>query len=232
VQEEDALATLQDPKSNLSEAYLTIRSNLSFSTDHGVPRSLMVTSTREAEGKSTTSVALAMMAGRTGRRTLLIDADMRSPSLHGYLGLHNPVGLSNFLAGDDNWRHLVQETDAKGLFLMPAGPKPPSPAELLSSDRMGFLVTSLLEQFDHILIDAPPLLGLADAPLLSRAVEGVVFVVEAEGVAVRGLNAALDRLRALNTHIYGAVLTKVHSREAGYGYGYGFGYGYGEEKAA
>lgn len=159
-EENDALELLKDPKSALSEAYLSIRSNLAFSTDHGVPRSLMVTSTRPAEGKSTSSLAIATVLGRTGKKVLLLDADMRSPSMHQFMGQTNKMGLSNFLAGENDWRPLVLDTGVKGLHLMPAGPTPPSAAELLSSDRMLMLVRQLTEHFDHIVIDpADPRLG-------------------------------------------------------------------------
>jgi polysaccharide biosynthesis transport protein len=226
-EEEDGLVLLQDAKSILSEAYLSIRSNLAFSTDHGVPRTLMVTSTRPAEGKSTTSLALATVLGRTGKKVLLLDADMRSPSMHKFTDQSNKLGLSNFLAGENDWKQFILDTKMKGLSLLPAGPMPPSAAELLSSDRMLLLVKQLLDHFDHIVIDSPPILGLADAPLLSRAVEGCVFVVEAEGVAVRGVKASLGRLQSVHAHTFGVVLTKLKQRQAGYGYGYGYGYAYG-----
>jgi capsular exopolysaccharide synthesis family protein len=226
---EDALTLLGDPKSMISEAYLSIRSNLAFSTDHGVPSAFMVTSTRPAEGKSTTSLALATVLGRTGKRVLLVDADMRSPSMHQFLGRENKSGLSNFLAGDNEWQNMVIATEQKGLQLLPAGPMPPSASELLSSDRMLMLIRQLGDHFDHIVVDAPPILGLADAPLLSRAVEGCIFVVEAEGVAVRGVKSSLGRLHSVHAHVFGVILTKLKHRQAGYGYGYGHGYGYGND---
>jgi polysaccharide biosynthesis transport protein len=230
VENDDTLAMIKDAKSDLSEAYLSIRSNLAFSTDHGVPRSIMVTSTRAAEGKSTTSYALATVLGRTGKSVLLIDADMRSPSVHDFFGKSNATGLSNFLAGDNDWQQLLQQSAFKGLSLIAAGPMPPSAAELLSSDRMLVLMKQLTEKFDHVIVDAPPILGLADAPLLSRAVEGTIFVVEAEGVSVRGAKTSLERLHSVQAHVLGAVLTKLHRRDAGYGYGYGYGYVYGDKQ--
>ena len=227
IEEGSAVEMLGDAKSVMSEAYLSIRSNLAFSTDHGVPRSFMVTSTRPAEGKSTTSLALATVLGRTGKKVLLVDADMRSPSMHAMLGKDNRLGVSNFLAGENDWQKLVIGTDVKGLHLIPAGPTPPSAAELLSSDRMLLLLRQLLEHFDHIVVDSPPILGLADAPLIAGAVEGCIFVTEAEGVALRGIKAALGRLQSVHAHVFGIVLTKLKQRQAGYGYGYGYGYGHG-----
>lgn len=225
-----SLAALRDVKSPLSEAYLSIRSNLAFSTDHGVPRSIMVTSTRPAEGKSTSSFALAAVLARTGKRVILVDADMRNPSMHKNAEIANNTGLSNVLAGENDLSGLVHPISALGFSVMTAGPQPPNAAELLSSDRMHDLVRQLLEGFDHVIVDSPPILGLADAPLLARAVEGCMMIIEAEGVAARGVKSALGRLQAVQAHIFGAILTKLKDRHAGYGYGYGYGYSYGKDQ--
>lgn len=226
----DVIEDMDDPKSYVSEAYFTIRSNLAFTTDHGLPRSFIVTSTRAEEGKSTTSYALARIIARTGKTVLLVDGDMRSPDVHHVTGVENVVGFSNALAGDDDVRGLVRPTRIKGLSVLTSGPRPPSAAELLSSDRVRSIVLELQRDFDHVVIDAPPILGLSDAPLLSRAVEGVVVVIQAEGVAVRGIRAALDRLRMGGASIFGAVLTKLKANQlSSYGYGYGYGYEYGRK---
>lgn len=228
--DEGLIATLSDAKSQLSEAYLSVRSSLAFSSDHGVPRTLMVTSSRAGEGKSTTAAALAIVLGRTGKRVLLIDGDMRSPSVNALMDRPNERGLSNYLAGQDDWRPLVQDTDFRNISMMASGPVPPSAAELLSGDRVERLLHDLRDTFDHVVVDAPPILGLADAPLLTKSVEGCVFVIEAGGVAVRGLRAALGRLHMVHAHVTGAVLTKLGAQQAGYGYGYGYGYRYGSEQ--
>jgi len=229
---EEAVDLIRDPKSEISEAYLTVRSNLGFLTDHGVPRSLMITSSRASEGKSTTSIAVAMVMARTGKRVILIDADMRSPSLSPFFGVPNDRGLSAYLAGDDDWRSMTSATDTPNLQFIPAGRIPPSAAELLSTDRMRDLVKVLLETVDHVVIDAPPLLGLADSTLLARNVEGVIYVVEAQGLSAHAINVSLQRLRDSHARVFGAVLTKLRRNKAdGYGYGYGYGYGlkYGAE---
>jgi capsular exopolysaccharide synthesis family protein len=226
----DGLKALADVKSAVSEAYLSIRSNLAFSTDHGVPRSFMVTSTRPAEGKSTTSFALAMVLARTGQRVLLIDADMRNPSGHVYAGIANQEGLSNVLAGENDWEKLIAKPDGMAFSVMPAGPQPPNAAELLSSDRMKQLIEQLLGHYTNIVVDSPPILGLADAPLLARSVEGSIMVIEAEGVAARGVKSALARLQSVQAHIFGVVMTKLKDRHAGHSYGYGYGYSYGSDK--
>lgn len=231
--EEDQLENdLNDQKSSVFEAYLSIQTNLAFSTSHGVPKSLMVTSTRAAEGKSTTSIALARILGRIGRKVALIDGDMRSPSLHARLGIANENGLSNFLAGADDLQAMLAPTPHKGVLALTTGPQPPNAAELLSGTRMKLLVERLLQDFDHVLIDAPPVLGLADAPLLAAIVEGTVYVVEANGVRARGIRAAIDRLRAGSGRVSGVVLTKLDERNAFHGYGYGYGYGYGKSDKA
>jgi capsular exopolysaccharide synthesis family protein len=229
---EEPLRELEDPKSHIAEAYFSVRSTLAFATTHGLPRSLAVTSTREGEGKSTTALALAEVIGRTGKRVLLIDGDLRSPSQHRFLAAGNERGLSNLLAGDDDLAEAVQPTAHRGLSLLSTGPLPPSPAELLSTERLGELLGGFLARFDHVVIDAPPVLGIADAPLIGRSVEGLVYVVEAETTPRRAVRAALQRLRGVGNHVFGVVVTKVdfsrHSYGYGYGYGYGRLYGYGE----
>ena len=222
---------LDDAKSAIAEAYFSVHTALGFATSHGLPKSLAVTSSQASEGKSTTAFAIARTIGRTGKSVLLIDADMRSPSVHKLIDIPNATGLSNLLAGDDNLAGRIFESSFKGLSIMPAGPIPPSPAELLSTDRMSGLIENLHQRFDHIVIDTPPVLGLADAPLLCRMVEGCLFVIEAERTSVRVIRHALHRLQISQAHPYGVVVTKVdyarHSYGYGYGYGYGHNYGYG-----
>ena len=234
--EGEPLTEFADPKTALSEAYQSIRATMSFATNHGFPRSLVVTSSQAREGKSTTAFALAMAISRIGKRALLIDADMRSPSIHEIVGLGNERGLSNLLAGEDNSPALIIDTDYQGLSILPAGPTPPNPADLLSLDRLRELIDSLLQRYDYILIDGPPVLGLADAPLLSSAVEGCILVAEAEKTPVAAMRNSLHRLQQANCRIFGAILTKLdlHRYRYGYGLGYDYGYGYGQssEKGA
>lgn len=224
-QEEDVRAVIQDPKSDLSEAYSTMRSTLSFSTDHGVPSSMMVTSTSEAEGKSTTAYASAIVLARSGKRVLLVDADMRLPTLDRYLGKKGAAGLSNYLAGEDNLDALLMETGQPNVWALTGGPIPPSASDLLGSDRLEQLLELLTERFDHVIVDCPPMLGLADTILISRVVEGVVYVIETGRVSVRGINTAINRLKAAKARVFGVVLTKYSTARSGYGYGYGYGYG-------
>ena len=225
--EGDILAELEDPKSQISEASQSIRAVLAFATSHGLPQTLLVTSAQESEGKSTTALALAMAVSRSGKRVLLIDADMRSPSVHKMVGCGNDKGFSNLLAGDEFSPQSIIDTQLSGLSVLPAGPKPPSTADLLSVDRLTQLFEALRERFEHIMIDAPPILGMADAPILGASVEGTVLVIEAERTALRDIRHGLERLRLVNAHVLGAIVTKVVYRRH-YGYNYGYGYGYGK----
>lgn len=222
---------LLDRKSDLVDAYLAINTNLGFTTEHGVPRSLSVTSTRPAEGKSTTALALATMLARAGKRTILVDGDMRSPSVHHLGGVDHDKGLSNFLAGDDNIDALTFPMSDLGFVAMSAGPIPPNAAELLTGNRLSVLIDRLLERFDHVVIDSPPVMGLADAPLIASRVEGVVYAVESHGIRSSLVKTALGRLASANARIFGGVLTKFEARKAHYGYGYEYGYGYGRKDA-
>lgn len=223
---------LLDRKSDLVDAYLAINTNLGFTTEHGVPRSFLVTSTRPAEGKSTTALALATMLARAGKRTILVDGDMRSPSVHHLGGVNHDMGLSNFLTGDDNIEALTFPMGDLGFIAMSAGPIPPNAAELLTGNRLSILLDRLLERFDHVVIDSPPVMGLADAPLIASRVEGVVYAVESHGIRSSLVKTALGRLAAANARIFGGVLTKFETRKARYGYGYEYGYGYGRSKDA
>jgi succinoglycan biosynthesis transport protein ExoP len=218
---------LQDRKSDLVDAYLAVQTNLAFTTEHGVPRSFAVTSTRPAEGKSTTALALATTLARGQRKVILVDGDMRSPSVHELGGVDHDRGLSNFLAGQDELDGLTFAMSDFGFTAMSAGPIPPNAAELLTGDRLSVLIRRLLECYDHVVIDCPPVMGLADAPLIASRVEGVIYTVESHGIRSSLVKTALGRLASANAHIFGAVLTKFEARKAHYGYGYEYGYGYG-----
>lgn len=229
LEKEDILLSLDDKKSVAWEAYLSIRTSLAFLTDHGVPRSFLLTSTRPNEGKSTSAFALAAVLASAKKRILLIDGDMRNPSLHQMLGVKNVNGLSNFLAGEDDLDKLIHGKTSFGFEVMTAGPIPPNAAELLSSTRMRELVNRLTDSFDTVIIDAPPVLGLADIPLLAASVEGVIYTIEAGGVKIRGIQSAISRVRSSHANIFGGIVTKVEAKHSGYGYGYAYQYSYGNK---
>lgn len=217
---------LLDRKSDLVDAYLAVQTNLAFSTDHGVPRAFAVTSTRPSEGKSTTCLALASTLARAGKEVILVDGDMRNPSVHQLGGVANQRGLSNFLSGEDNIQALLFPMQDLGFIAMSAGPLPPNAAELLTGDRLSHLIARLLETYDHVIIDSPPVMGLADAALIATRVEGVIYAVESHGIRTNLVKDAIGRLLTANVRIIGSVLTKFDAKKAHYGYGYGYEYGY------
>lgn len=222
---QDPLELISDSKTEIAESYIAIRSSLAFSTESGVPRSLMMVSSQPAEGKSLSALALALTLERMGKRVLLIDADLRNPSAHSYVGTHRKVGLSNYLTGQDDVAPLIQSI-RPDFDLMASGPSVPNAAELFSSERLNDLVSAMVERYDHVIVDSAPVIGLADAPLVSRVVDAVVFVAEAGRVSVRGLNSALERMAAAGAPVVGAILTKLDANASMYGYGYNYSYSY------
>lgn len=224
------MEAMLDRKSEMVDAYLAIHTNLGFTTEHGVPRSLAVTSTRPAEGKSTTALALATTLARAKRKVILVDGDMRSPSVHHLGGVDHDRGLSNFLAGQDEIESFIFPMHDLGFVAMTAGPIPPNAAELLTGNRLPLLISRLLETYDHVVIDSPPVMGLADAPLIASRVEAVIYAVESHGIRSSIVKTALNRLTAANARIVGGVLTKFEAKKAHFGYGYEYGYGYGRDR--
>jgi capsular exopolysaccharide synthesis family protein len=225
---EDIFSTIRDnPVSPIAEAYRSFRTALQFSTEHGAPKTIVVTSARPGEGKTTTAVALAINFAQLGMQVLFIDSDMRNPSGHRILNRDNTSGLSNYLAGVGIAPDVFQKTDINRLSFMASGPLPPNPAELLAGPKMLALLSHAGETFDVVIIDAPPVLGLADAPLLANMAAGTLLVLGA-GETRRGVvKTALKRLHFARARVTGVVLNKFDFRAASYGYGSGYGYGYG-----
>ena len=213
---------LADPRSQVSKAYQSVRTALQFSTDHGVPRSLLVTSTRASEGKSSTALALAQTLASLGAKVLLIDADLRKPTFRGPNSTSQ--GLSSLLAGSTSVNESIHPTQMERLFLLPSGPIPPNPGELLASGRFKEVLDEVLTKFDHVVVDGPPVLGLADAPMLASSCEGTLMVIEAGAIRRAAALNAVNLLRAADARLMGGILTKVNALKVGYGYGYGYGY--------
>jgi capsular exopolysaccharide synthesis family protein len=161
-----------------------------------------------------------------GKRTLLVDADLRRPSIHQIVQVPNTVGLSNLLVGDKTLEEAIVPTATQNLFVLPSGPIPPSPAELLSSPRLHSLLDSLRENFEFVAIDSAPVLGLADSPGLAALADGVVLVIEANRGRGGQLKAAIRRLRLMKPTLLGAVLTKFDPEAAGNAYSTYYQYDY------
>ncbi len=222
----DPDSEMDDPKSPVSEAYNSLRAALLYSTSVGLPQVMLVTSAQSAEGKTTTSYATAASLARMGRKVVLIDADLRRPSIHHRFGLQNERGLTDLLTSTDPIESAVSATAQENLFAIVSGPIPPSPTELISSPRMEQIVQDLARDYDVVVIDSPPILGLADAPALSALVDGVIFVVESERSRRGALKTALRRLRAMRPILLGAVLTKFDPSSSGNRYSEYYGYQY------
>jgi len=226
---------LADIRSGFSEAYYSLRTALQFSTPDGAPSSMVVSSARPAEGKSTTAYAVALNLSRIGKRVLLIDGDLRNPSMHRVVGVENERGMSNLLSGSADLTSVVQPTRQENLFFIPCGPLPPNPAELWGGDRLHDFLAEAHDKFDHVVFDGPPVLGFADAPMLAAAVNGTLFVLESRGTRRGQARGALRRLQVGRAHLLGAVLTKFSTKSTSYGgYDYAYDYHYGaepEEKA-
>src|SRR5690606_25847314 len=208
-----------DPRSAFAEAYRSVRTALQFSTDQGVPKVLLVTSPVPSEGKSTTAVTLARNFAQLGKRVLLIEADLRNPSLHRVLGVRGEQGLSSLLAGSAGPSDVIMDSADDNLQLILAGPLPPNPAELLSGSRLVSLLAIAAEKYDQVIIDGPP--------ILSNAANGTLLVVQAGKTKISTAQTALKRLMAARARVVGALLTQYDARTAGYGYDYESYYAYG-----
>jgi len=219
------LEALKDPRSPFSESYRSVRTALQFSTEAGVPRTLFVTSSAPGEGKSTTALTLALHFAQLGKRVLLIDADLRNPTIHQALRVPNTGGLSNYLSGASRPLKFLHPTQVKNLACLCSGPLPPNPAELLAGARLVTLLRLAAASFDQVIIDGPPMLGIADAAILSNLAGGTVLVIEAGSTRLGYARGVLRRLNAARARVLGVVMTKLDPRRGGAVYGYG-GYNY------
>ena len=225
-----ALSAQSDPRSAFAEAYRSVRTALQFSTPEGAPRVLVVTSASTGEGKSTTSLSLAIHFAQTGSRVLLIDADLRKPSLHKTLGMANGHGLTNYLAGEATPLDITKPSFIPHLFFIPTGPLPPNPADLLASAKMLSLLSLATEKFQYIILDGPPVLGLSDAPILANMADGTILVVEAASTRRGFAQNAVKRLRGARARLLGGIVTKLKAGGKSYEYyQHSHYYAYGED---
>ncbi|MHB1846635.1 MAG: GumC family protein [Deltaproteobacteria bacterium] len=219
------------PKSSVAECCRSIRTNLLFMSPDRPLRRLLVTSSSPQEGKTTTAVSLGIAMAQSGNRVLLVDTDMRRPRLHRAFGVANEVGLSTAVVGEARVDDCVKTTEVPNLWVLPCGPVPPNPAEMLHAERFKEIVASLSGRFDRIVFDSPPLAAVADAAVLATQVDGTLLVIKAGQTRHELALRALASLQSVNAPIAGAVLNDLdlESREYGYYYYYRRGY-YGEEQ--
>jgi len=215
---------LADSKSSFNEAYRSLRTALQYASEFGAPRVLMISSAVAGEGKSTSSANLARQFAALGQRVLLIDVDLRKPSLHRQFDVPNECGLTDYLSGKMTQEQVLQRTADANLTLMTSGAKPTNPAELLALDKFSELTEWAAHEYDQVILDCPPLLGLADVPTIARLADGIIVVVEAGTTGVGVVRATLKRLENARARILGVLLVKFDSSNTGYGYGYGYHY--------
>ena len=225
-----ALEVHSAPRSTIAEAYRSVRTALQFSTPEGAPKRLVVTSTTRNEGKSTTALALAINFAQMGQRVLLIDGDMRNPSVHKLLGISNDFGLSNLLSSDTTGEKMILPTEVPNLSVLTSGPVPPNPVDLLLGPKLLLLlnVTATLG-IDYVIVDAPPLLGIADSVVLGNQLQNILFVVQASRTRKGQIRSALRRLRLTGLVPRGVVLTQTLRTSIQEDYGSYYGYGPAEE---
>jgi exopolysaccharide transport family protein len=204
----------------LGEAFRSLRTSILLSTADQPPSSLLVTSSQPGEGKTTVAINLAIALAQAGHRVLLVDADLRSPSLHQVFATQESVGLVSYLAGLEDWRAVARPSLSAGLDLLFCGPVPPNPSELLSSRRMGELIRSAKEQYEFVILDSAPMLALADSRILAPLVSGVLLVVKNAAIRREQVLHAQSGICSVGGNLIGVVLNSVDLRTNGY-YNYG-----------
>lgn len=211
------LFTHLHPKSPLAEAFRVLRSNIQFAAVDRPLRSIMITSAGPGEGKSTTLANLGVALAQSGARVALVDADLRRPRLHGFFRLGRGMGLSTVVLGRQKLGEALQETQIENLRLLAAGPLPPNPSELLASESFVQVLGELGAEHDYVLVDAPPVIAVADASIIAARVDGVLLVVQLGRVPKPMALRAKEQLRNARANLLGVVLTGV-SAERDYDY--------------
>ena len=220
------MITVTDPTSVDTEQFNMIRTNIKFSNVDKGYKTLMVTSSNISEGKSTVSANIATTFAKQGLHTLLVDSDLRRPTVNATFGIDNPQGLSNYLSERNfDINSIIYKTSVKNLYVMPSGPIPPNPSELIGSKRMAELIKKLSEQLDLVIFDAPPVLSVTDAQIVSTNVDGTILVVRANKTEKNAVKEAVRLIKQVGGHIIGTVLNDVEVKGSGY-YGY---YGYSKD---
>jgi len=222
------IITHTNPKSPISETFRTLRTNIDFSSVDEQIRVIMLTSAGPGEGKSTTASNLAVAYAQSDKKVLVIDADLRKPTMHHTFMKTNRWGLSNVVSGQSAPAEVIVETHVHNLFLMPSGPVPPNPSEMLASKRMTAMLEELKESFDVIIIDTPPALAVTDAQVVATKVDGVLIVIDYGKVKREAAMKVKANLQHVNARMLGVVINNV-DRKNGEGYYY---YYYGNDQSA
>lgn len=203
---ESALVALHQPNTPIVEQYRTIRTNIEFSSFEKPFRSLLITSGLPGEGKSFSAANLAVVFSQQEKKVLLIDADLRKPTIHKIFELDNHCGVTNVLMRKSYLENVVQQSQAENLHVLTSGPIPPNPAELLSSQAMEDLLEEAYKQYDLVILDSPPLLPVADAQILANQVDGSILVILSGKTKLDNAIKARDALNSSKSELLGAVL--------------------------
>ncbi len=223
------LVTLKSTKSTASEAYRSIRTNILFSSSEKTQKVLLITSSNVGEGKTLTVSNLAVVMAQAGSSVLIIDGDLRKPRIHNIFGFPREEGLTNLLVGTSELENLIRKTDLPNLDIITCGHIPPNPAEILGSDNMKKNLELLKDRYDKILIDAPPVMPVTDAVILSTLADEILLVIQAGRTSRDVIGRSIEQLRDVNAHLLGAVLNNIEvGRDSYYYYQYYY-YQYGED---
>ncbi|WP_334329716.1 CpsD/CapB family tyrosine-protein kinase [Companilactobacillus sp. HBUAS59699] len=221
------LITYNHPQDAVAEQFRTVRTNIQFTAVDKQIKSIVFTSSAPSEGKSTVSNNFAVTCADQGSKVVLIDSDLRRPTIHKTFGIDNRIGLSNYLLGTAKVDEILQPALVRNLSIIPSGPIPPNPSELLGSNRLKQLLKELEERFDILILDAPPVNTVTDTQVLASVVDGVVMVVP-QGIAIKaGVRHAKESLELVHAHIIGAIMNRVTVQKSVY---YGGEY-YGTKKS-
>ncbi|MEE9303549.1 MAG: polysaccharide biosynthesis tyrosine autokinase [Thiotrichaceae bacterium] len=224
-----ALLQNSDHEPSVSEAFRSLRTKLNFSRKTGIPKVIHITSSEPNEGKTSTAINLATVIEESGKSVLLVDADLRIPSVHHYLNKENLTGLSELLTGNAEISNIIQRIDDSNFYILPAGLNDEKSADLLSSDRMLKFLDWAAMKFDHVIIDSPPVLGFADALILSNRAKCTLFVVSSDKIDKKFILDTLKNLELSYANVIGFILTKATNKAQGY-YGYDQYYDYSSTK--
>ncbi len=226
----ERLVTLSKPRSNISECFRVLRTNLQFSSFDRPLRTVLVSSPQPTEGKSTTAANLAVVFAQAGKRVILVDTDLRRPILHRIFEAPNDWGLTSLLIADDrDVASGVCPTKVERLFFVPSGPLPPNPSEMLGSQRMQGLIEQFQQVADVIIFDSPPLLTVTDSTVLATRVDGVVLVTDSGATRREAVRKAVESLHQVGARLLGTILNRVNTRSEGYYYYYYYSHYYGED---
>ncbi len=221
VQNKDLTILSDNSKFYISEAYKTLRTNILFSTGDTGSKSFAITSAIPGEGKTTTAINIAISFAQTGKKVVIIDADLRKPKLHKYFDLENKIGLSNVLSGvyDSNDKRYIQNTSVENMDLISSGHVPPNPIELMSSETMQGLLKTLEEAYDFIILDTPPVNIVSDALVLSKIVTGYIMVARSNYTEYEAMNVAMSNFELANIKPLGVVLNDFNKKQSKYSKG-------------